>query len=71
MSCRFPFMCDTATCDRCAVPVIVIPPEIEPLKTKLAMLCFVGAMFSIIAVAAFTLPHNFNSVVTAHAEDAR
>jgi hypothetical protein len=67
--CRFPFMCDTAGCDRCAVPVIVIPPEIEPLRTKLAMLCFAGALLSVLAIFTLAFPDAFERATRAHQED--
>lgn len=69
--CRFPFACSTTACEKCAAPVYEIPPETEFLRTRFAMLCAIGGLCSIIALAAFTLPNNFDSVVAAHAEDIR
>lgn len=66
--CRFPFL-DCPGCDRCARPVIVIPPEIEPLRTKLAMLCFAFVALVALAVVAFTVPDAFDRATRAHQED--
>lgn len=66
--CRFPFL-DCPGCDRCAVPVYTLPPEVTALRTKLAMLCVLFVAFVALAVVAFTIPDIFERVNTAHAED--
>lgn len=67
-NCRFPFL-DCDGCDRCAAPVIVIPPETEFLRTRFAMLCGAFVAFVALAVVAFTLPEVIERVNSAHAED--
>jgi hypothetical protein len=66
--CRFPFT-DCPGCDRCAVPVYTLPPEIPALRTKLAAICFAGALLSVLAIFTLAFPEAFERVVSVHIEE--
>lgn len=68
-NCRYPFMCSTTACEKCAAPVYEIPPETEFLRTRFAMICVTFAALVVLAVVAFTVPNAFERVSSAHQEE--
>lgn len=68
-NCRYPFMCSTTACEKCAAPVYEIPPETEFLRTRFAMLCFAGALLSVLAIFTLAFPNAFERVTSAHQEE--
>lgn len=65
--CRFPFQ-DCRGCERCAVPVVTIPPEAELLRTKMAGLTAAFVAFAVLAVVAFSWPAIVERVNSANQE---
>lgn len=72
MTCRYPFMCDTDECDRCATPVYTLPPPLEPLRTKFLMICVMGAAIGIFVLIGLSgVVERYSDVNRQHQEDVR
>lgn len=80
LSCRFPFMCETERCERCATPTIVIPPDRyernSSLRESLAGIAGTFAQGAFIAAISFAVlfgagAWGLHRAERAYQEDAR